>query len=238
MTTHHSPRGGRFFIGLLACLCSLHTIASAAVDPIPTGTLTVDRTMVRVGVKSQLGWNITYPAGVTEIIKIVDPQTVQPKKDVNMKVRILGASFQETLASFLNVEFYWNKNGGTFNRIFNGTQLLVNPSTVVLNTTVKKDEKVNFGARGYRSGAWLPLYNTGVDKPNVVVLQNGDPVPQSTPAFQQGTIESFLKPYLSTDKKTIKIGDKDLIVLTELGQTDPDNSGFDLQDMVALVTFE
>jgi hypothetical protein len=222
--------------GLLACLFSFSTAKAA--DAIPTGSLTVDRTMVREGVKSQLGWNITYPAGVTEIVEIIDPQTVKPKKDCTMKVRILGASFQETVSSFLNVEFYWNKNGGTFSKIFNGTQLLVNPSTVVLNTTVKKGDKLNFGGRGYRSGAWLPLYNTGTTTPNVVVLTNGDKVPSTTPAFQQGNIETFLKPYLAADKKTISIGDKDLIVLMELGQTDPDNSGFDLQDLVTLVTFE
>lgn len=237
MTNRHSPRGGRFLIGLLACLCTSYSPASAA-DAIPTGTLTVDRTMIRVGVKSQLGWNITYPSPVTEIIDIVDPQTVQPKKDVNMKVRILGASFQETITSFLNVEFYWNKNNGSWNRIFNGTQLLVNPSTVVLNTNVKKNDKINFGARGYRDRAWLPLYNTGSTTDNVVVLANGDKIPTKVPALQGGTIESFLKPYLAADKKTVNIGDKDLIVLIELGQTNVNNSGFDLQDMVALVTFE
>ena len=235
MKHHHSPRGGRLIIGLLACLFSFHSFAA---DAIPTGTLTVDRSLVRVGTKSQLGWNIQYPAGVTELIEIVDPQTIKPKRDLKMRARVLGASFQETVNSFLNVEVYWNKNSSSWAKIFNGTQLLVNPTNVVLNTTVKKDDKINFGGRGYRSGSWLPLYNTGANTPNVVLLQNGDQVPSTTPAFQQGQIETFLKPYLLADKKTISIGDLDVIVLMELGQTDPDNSGFDLQDLVVLVTFE
>jgi hypothetical protein len=36
----------------------------------------------------------------------------------------------------------------------------------------------------------------------------------------------------------VKIGDRDLILLMELGQTNINNSGFDLQDLVVLVTFE
>jgi hypothetical protein len=70
------------------------------------------------------------------------------------------------------------------------------------------------------------------------MLKDGDKVPQTTPAFQQGKIETFLKPYLSLDGRTVRIGNRDLIILVELGQTNPANSGFDLQDLVLLVTFE
>ncbi|RYD20201.1 MAG: hypothetical protein EOP88_16035, partial [Verrucomicrobiaceae bacterium] len=137
MKTHHSPRGGRVVASLFA---GLLTLASAfAADSIPTGTLSVDRNMVRVGAKSQLNWQIQYPAPpVTEVIDIVTPNTIKPKQDLKMRVRVLGASFQETITSFLPVEVMWSKNNSSWSRIFYGNQLLVNPSTVVLNTTVKK----------------------------------------------------------------------------------------------------
>lgn len=223
-------------IGFLACLLSFSS--TQANEVIPTGTLSVDRSMVRIGSRSQLNWNIQIPEGVTEVVEIVTPNVIKPKKDLKMRVRVLGASFQETLTSFLPVEVMWSKNNSSWSRVYYGSQLLVNPSNVVLSANIKKNDRINFGGRGYRDKSWLPLYNTASDSPNMVMLQNGDKVPATTPAFQQGQIESFLRPYLSANKKTISIGDKDLILLMELGQTNPNNSGFDLQDLVVLVTFE
>jgi hypothetical protein len=70
------------------------------------------------------------------------------------------------------------------------------------------------------------------------MLKNGDRVPTTVPALNGNTIESFLKPYMNSSTKTVKIGDRDLILLMELGQTNTNASGFDLQDLVVLVTFE
>jgi len=211
--------------------------AASALDEVPHGTLTVDRDMIRTGTKSQLTWNITYPAPVTSVIDVQTPNVIVPKKNLNMKVRVLGASFQATLTQFLPVQAMWSKNGGAWTQIFYGLQTAVLPSVAVLNTTVKTGDKINLGGRGYRDGAWLPFYNTSITTPNLVMLGNGNQVPQTTPAFAQGDIESFLKPYLDPKTGLVNIGDRDLIILMELGQTNPAASGFDLQDLVLLVTF-
>lgn len=209
-----------------------------AANEIPRGTLNVDRSLVQVGSRSQLNWKIEYPTVVTDVIEIVTPNIIKPKENLKMRVRVLGASFQETVTSYLPVEVMWSKNNSSWSRVYYGTQKQVNPSTVVLDANVKKGDTINFGGRGYRDGAWLPLYNTSQTTKNLVMLKNGDKVPSTTPAFQQGLIESFLTPYLGSDKKTVKIGQRDLILLLELGQTNPAVSGFDLQDLVVLVTFE
>jgi hypothetical protein len=112
------------------------------------------------------------------------------------------------------------------------------PGIPVLNTTVKKNDKINFAGRGWRDGEWLPLYNTAATTNNLIMLKNGDRVPSTVPALNGSSIESFLKPYMDTVTKKVKIGDRDLILLMELGQTSTSNSGFDLQDLVVLVTFE
>lgn len=236
MKQHHSPRGGSLMTGIFACLLSISSAFAA--DAVPTGTLSVDRNMIRVGSRSQLTWDIQHPAGVTEVIDVVTPSIIKPKQDLKMRVRVLGASFQETITSFLPVEVMWKKNSGSWTRVFYGNQLLVNPSAVVLNTTVKKNDLISFGGRGFRDGSWLSLFNTGTASQNVVLLKNGDRVPTTVPALNGGNIESFLKPYLLADKKTVSIGNRDVILLMELGQTNVNNSGFDLQDLVVLVTFE
>ena len=168
MKHHHSPRGGRLLTGLLAALLS--TGSTFAADEIPTGTLNVDRSLVRIGSRSQLSWQIQHPVGVTEVVEILPPNIIKPKKNLKMRVRVLGASFQQSLTSYLPVEVMWSKNNSSWSRIFYGTQLTVNPSSVVLDTTVKTNDKINFGGRGYRSG-WLPLYDTAENTPNLIMLQ-------------------------------------------------------------------
>ena len=223
--------------GVFSCLLAIGA-SPAADETVPTGTLSVDRDMLRVGELSKLNWQITYPAPVTEVIDIVPPNVIKPKKDLKMKVRVLGASFQETATKFLPVEVMWSKNSSSWTRVFYGYQNNVVPSTVMLTTNVKKNDTINFGGRGYRDGSWLSLYNTAAKTNNLVMLKNGDRVPTTVPALNGLSIESFLAPYMNTNTKRITIGDRDVILLMELGQTNTSNSGFDLQDLVVLVTFE
>ena len=93
MKYHHTPLGGRLAIGLLACLCSLQSVSAA--ETIPTGKLDIDRTLVRVGSFSQLDWQIHYKTGITEVLEVVSPNILKPKNDLTMRVRVLGASFQQ-----------------------------------------------------------------------------------------------------------------------------------------------
>ena len=274
----HSPRGGRLAIGLLACLCSLQSVS--AEEAIPTGKLDIDRTLVRVGSFSQLDWQIHYKTGITEVLEVVPPNVFKPKENLTMRVRVLGASFQQAKdnngggnnydgvdssnpakgfgitkneidnftsddeirgsknAYDIPVEAVWSKNNSPWARIFYGTQSQINASRVVLDVPVKAGDIINIGGRGYFNKAWLPLYTTATSTPNILTLKNGDVVPTDTAAFQQSLIEDFLKPYLAMDGKTVKIGNRELIVLMELGQTDPTHYGFDLQDLAVLVTFE
>jgi hypothetical protein len=223
----------KVFVALLAT----SLIQSASADDVPRGTLAVDKDLVLVGSRSQLSWDIKYPEKVTDIIDVKPPYVIKPKKDLTMRVRVLGASFQQDANTYLPVDVRWSRNYGSWTRIFYGRQDTVNPSKVVLETKVSANDQLNLAGRGYRNG-WLPLYQTNSATPNLIMLKDGDKVPQTTPAFQQGKIETFLKPYLSLDGRTVRIGNRDLIILVELGQTNPANSGFDLQDLVLLVTFE
>jgi hypothetical protein len=278
MKHHHTPRGGQLAIGLLACLCSLQSVS--AEETIPTGKLDIDRTLVRVGSFSQLDWQIHYKTGITEVLEVVSPNILKPKDDLTMRVRVLGASFQQAKdnngggnnydrvdssnpakgsgttsdgidnateddeirrsnkAYDLPVEAVWSINNSSWAKIFSGQQAKINPAKVVLDKKVKAGDIINFGGRGYFDKAWLPLYTTAKSTPNVLMLKNGDSIPATNQAFQQSLFEDFLKPYLAMDGKTVKIGNREFLVLMELGQTDPTRYGFDLQDLAVLVTFE
>lgn len=135
------------------------------------------------------------------------------------------------------VEVVWSKNKSVWSRIFYGSQSTVVPTAVVLDTVIAKTDIVDFGARGYLSD-WLPLYSTSSSSRNLIILKNGDRTPSQISSMKYGQITGFLKPYLSTDAQTVKIGPGELLILLELDQTEPLAAGFDYQDLGLLVTFQ
>jgi hypothetical protein len=269
MKYHHSPRGGRTLILGIACLGLGQAFAQ---NETPRGTLTVDNTLVRVGTQSQLTWNIQYPVTITDIVEVTS-QTITPKEELQLRVRILGSKLRTDSGHGNNVdgmdssntgnksnntidlsgsiddersgtqigdqpvEVVWSKNKSAWSRIFYGSQSTVVATDVVLDTVVAKGDIVDFGARGYLN-SWLPLYCTSTTCRNLIVLKNGDPTPPQIASKQYGQITGFLKPYLSTDAKTVKIGATELLILVELDQTEPLAVGFDYQDLGMLVTFD
>lgn len=234
MKHSHSPRGGRLLTGLFA---GLLTIQSAfAASAIPTGSLTVDRSLVRVGVRSQLGWQITYPGKVTDVVDVTSTGTIIPKASMKMRVRTLGVAFQSG-STLLPVEGSWSKNGSAYTRFFYGTSTSVVPTNVLIDTTVSPNDKITFGGRGWSGSSWYAFHSTGVTDPYVVVLKNGDSAPSYAPAYNQSSAKSFLSPYIDGSGK-IKIGPQDLILLWECSTALPGTTYFDMQDLVVLVTFE
>lgn len=245
---------------MIAGLAGILSSVSAFAADIPTGTLNVDRSLVQVGSRSQLDWKIKYPgprstetltmrvrvlgssfqkyknnSGGGNNIDGVDADnpkngTVDPSGTYDDEKNLGRASNSIPLP----VEVMWSLNNSSLTRLFYGTTPNVNPSTIVLNTVVKPTDVVHFGAHGFRDGAWLPFYSTAESTQNVVVLNNGDTVPR---VVQQSFIQNILKPYLASNN-TVKIGTKDLIILMELGQTNPIYADFNLQDLILLVTFE
>jgi hypothetical protein len=143
---------------------------------------------------------------------------------------------KSTLAD-LPVEVLWSHNNSAFSRIYYGTLSTIVPTSIVLDTVVAKDDVIDLGARGFLTD-WLPLQSTSTAGSNLIVLKNGDTAPRQITSKQYGQIEGFLKPYLSTDGKTVKIGALDLLILVELDETNPSAKGFDYQDLGMLVTFE
>lgn len=233
----HSPRGGRYWIGLIA-LCGSQLLMSAESN-IPRGTLAVDKSLVRVGSLSQLDWQIQYPSGLTELVDVTNTGTIIPKKNLQMSTRVLGVAYQSG-NTLLPVECHWSKNNSSWSRIFRGNSSVVNPAKVLLERTVLANERIDFAGRGANNGSgtsWNPQHHTRVDDNYVTVLKNGDLPPNYVPAYNQGSVKSFLAPYLDGMGR-IRIGPRDLIVLWELSTAKPGSSYFDMQDLVVLVTFE
>jgi hypothetical protein len=229
---NNSPRVGRLVATLAACLLSL-TSAQASNDKIPTGTLKVDRALVPVGNHTNLDWEIEYPGKPP-----VGPD-LKPTVDVTMRVRVLGVAFQSgsTLLPFQGNVSVNNSSWATF---FQGNEKAVDPTKVLFEQQVNKGESIKFIARGGANAAgssWLTPHQTNNNDPYAVVLKDGDTPPAYAPAYNQGTIKSFMSKYLDAAGK-ISIGKDDLIVLWEGSNARPGTTYFDMQDLVVLLSFE
>ena len=223
-------------VNIALTLLSLVPLAQASTDDIPNGTLNVDRTMVRVGVHSDLDWKIDYPEDVTSIVEVKTGGTIVPKTNLKMQVRTLGVAFQSG-RTLLPLDAYWSVNNSSWSRFFYGTGLAADPTKILIDTTVKKNDLIDFGARGWGGKSWLPFHDTRSADKYVTVLKNGDSAPSYAPAYEQGTVVSFLGPYIDGSGK-IKIGPRDLIILWEASTAAPGTTYFDMQDLVILVTFK
>ena len=196
----------------------------------------MDRSLVRVGARSQLDWQIEYPSQVTDIVDVTNTGTIIPKVPLKMSVRTLGVAFQSG-SKLLPLEGYWGKNNGSFTRFFYGTGPSVVPTKVLVSTTVKINDRIDFSGRGWDGSSWLPTHSTRKLAQYIVVLKNGDSAPSYAPAYNQASAKSFLTPYLDASGR-IKIGPRDLIILWEATTAAPGSTSFDMQDLVVLVTFE
>jgi hypothetical protein len=210
----------------------------------PVGWLNASSAVVRAGSNPVLSWNITYPATVVDYITVTPPAVISAKQELQMEVRVLGAGVTSSNSngsnlSFVPTEAMVSYDGSSFSRIFYGRNQDVDTDDVVYSRTVKVGKSIRFGGRYYHNNAWSTFYHSTSGTMNVRTLVNGQVPPTTYPLHTAPTLENFLKPYLDASGK-VRIGPMDVIVFMELTHTDAqkNNQGYDLQDMVLLVTFE
>jgi len=236
-----------FLASLFIISFSTGAVRAQSTDPaVPTGTLSAFPTVVQAGTFPTLTWGVNYPSVVSNLMTIIPPGTLTPKRALEMRVRVIGASVKRvwlnssgsvTNWEWVPTEALISTNGGSYSRIWYNTQNNVNPNTVVRTQNISTNQPIRFGGRFLNSsGSWSTMFTSTSSGGNVRALVHGDTPPTTTPLYEQPTLESFLLPYLDTNGN-IKVGPKDVIFLFELTHTDPNNDGYDLQDLVLLCTF-
>lgn len=231
-------------MSLVACAVPSLLRADSNTSPsVPVGSLSASPGVVKSGSSAVLQWNITYPSTVADVVT-VSPTTVTPKQSLDMEIRVLGAGVTSSSSNgsnltFVPTEAQYSYNGSSYQRIFYGTNNDVDPNDVVYAAKVDANKPIRFGGRYYYNRQWSTLYTSSSGTNNVRTLVNGDAPPTTYPLHTAPTLESFLRPYLDASGK-VKIGPMDVIVFMELTHTDAQKNeqGYDLQDMVLLVTFK
>jgi len=162
-------------------------------------------------------------------------------------IRVLGAGVTTSSGgnsfSYVPTEAQLKVGTGSYTRIWYGTETQVNQSTIVATGQLTAGKTLKFGGRYYYNSAWGSTYTSdstwstyNADGPNVRLLLSGQAAPATLGAMGAPSLDDFIKPYLDADN-VVCIGPMDMIVFMELTDTDMHQSGYDLQDMVLLVTF-
>ncbi|WP_411826623.1 hypothetical protein [Luteolibacter sp. AS25] len=209
----------------------------------PVGWLTAYPTVVQTGTKPFLTWEITHPAIVGDYVEIIPPSTVNPTDELDVEVRVLGngvtvSSSNSNSYSFVDAQATISFDGGSYKQIFYGDNYDVNPSKVVWErSNIQPGQKIRFGGRYYYKG-YGTFYYSEDGKQNVRTLVDGSIPPTNIPSYGAPSLEDFIAPYIGSDGR-VDIGPMDVIVFMELTHTDSQQSdeGYDLQDLVLLVTF-
>jgi hypothetical protein len=210
----------------------------------PSGWLSAFPTVVQTGTHPTLTWGINYPSIVEDYVTIIPPSTIETDEELDCEIRILGAgvtvsSNNGNSFSFVPTQTLLSYDGGSYTQIFYGTNHDVSPNTVVWSKTIPKNKKLRFGGRYRYNNNWGPYFNSDSGTLNVRSLVSGDIPPSNVPDYNAPSLEDFIKPYLTPTGK-VQIGPMDVIVFMELTHYDSQSSdpGYDLQDMVILVTFK
>lgn len=222
------------------------TTPTATFPAMPSGWLVATPTVVQTGTKPTLSWGVNYPSIVEDYVTVTQPATLQTDVELDCEIRVLGAGVTATASgstsyTFVPTEalFAYGTSTTTYFRIFYGTNPQVNPNTVVWSKTIPKNTKLKFGGRYYYNKTWSTKYTSDSGTQNVRLLVNNSIPPSNVPDYNAPSLESFIKPYLSPAGR-VQIGPMDVIVFMELTHPDSKSSegGYDLQDMVLLVTFK
>ncbi len=217
----------------------LHLQAQDETPIIPVGTLSAYPTIVQTGTHPTITWDITIPETFDKVVDIVGNGQLTPNRDLVMDVRVVGVGVEtvnpDGSVEELPVEVRVDYSGAGTVPIFIGTNDSVKPNKVLYSGPVEENSTIDFSSRWWDE-TWGPLQDTSTGTPNAVSLRNGDTPPTGTSMLSNPAIEQYILPYLDETGK-INLGEREVLVLFELTETDPTSNDWDLVDCVILVTF-
>ena len=220
----------------LSFIASERSLGQATDPASPGGVLNAYPTVVQTGTKPTLSWNILYPSILENLVTIIPPGTLRANATLFCTVQIIGAG-ESIPGPPVSTDLRLSLNGGSYSQLFFGKQVNVNPTSRLYIKRLTAGQKIDLGGRYVKSdGTWSDFFTTRSSNLQAVSLVNGSTPPTTFPLHLQATLTNSLKPYLDAAGK-VKIGPLSVLVLMELNKTDRTNSGFDLQDQIALVTF-
>ena len=201
--------------------------ANENIQEVPLGNLNALQSIVIEGSKADLEWEITYPVHNFN------------ETDAKVKVQFITCAIGPTW----RIEFGTRIDGGAYQEFYHGvseenSNYTLTPGTVVAENSVEAGQNIEFLARHERTqidAGWVSSTDP-TQAQQVIRLVKGDPVPNVPPVPGQRSVADILAPYSTNGVMTI--GEDQQIILFEIYTDNINSVGFDIQDLVLLVSFE
>ncbi|QQS59550.1 choice-of-anchor D domain-containing protein [Candidatus Peregrinibacteria bacterium] len=159
--------------------------------------------------------------------------------DSNMTIRVLGTEITYGAGGpDVPVELEARVGNDTYT-IFSGTSVDVAGAEPLVLENVPVGTTAHFKGTSYhpyQTTRKLYSQTTQSGSALIIVLRNGDSLPNATPYGQQPAISDILSDYIN-EEGIVTIGNNEVIYLFELGTNSPSSSSADFQDAALLVTF-
>ncbi len=194
-----------------------------------------------IGAPNNAGLNLTGTPADTTIEFIIEEGKITPQQDFTAHVLILGVAFESLpITAKVRISDEWFEPWGTY----------TSPSTANLNdgnqhSFYPPTEYAGGTSIGITCKSWFIFFGWEWEKmevsswdnsPNVIVLRDGEEIPDIEPFGEQADITDFLEYYIDSESGTVTLADNQVIYLFELWTTDPSDPAYDFQDLVALVS--
>ena len=216
---------------LLGALLAPFSIAQQE-PPVPVGSLTANQDTLREGAIPEVSWNIEYPSTVDEVVEIDEDDEITARTRLRVQVSVIGIGITNQFGTEFPSRSFIRFSKSGWHHIFTGTGSQVNPTINYVDQIIDQGETIRFAARVNVSGFNF-FFN---DSDNIKVLRNGDLPPSVAAGFDiQTSVADYLGPYVKDGR--LSLGPMDIIYAAELTHTNPEDSGYDVQDTIVLVRF-
>ena len=217
----------KFPLFLVTSFVLVENLFSQQTLSIPQGSLKALQEKVLAGSRADIEWKISYPIHNFN------------ETDAQVTVQFITAA----IGPNPTFQFGTRAEGQAYEEFYQGvseenSRYDLAPGTVVSTNFVEAHSELEFLLRHSRSrvpGGWVSSVNPEHEH-LIVTVENGDLVPDVAPVPGQRSVADILVPY--SKDGVVTIGDNQQILLFEIFTTDTSHFGFDLQDVVLLVSYE
>lgn len=171
---------------------------------------------------------------------------VTPREDFTASVKVLGAAisysgeYDMPVTARLNVGGAWSEPWGAYDNANSGNLNDGRAHPYDLPDDYPADTSIGVQAQSwYKQGNKWRSYlsaDSWAGSQQVIVLRNGDPVPDIEPFLNQTDIHTYVKDYVDAETQRIELQKNQAIFLFELGTSNLNSDAADFQDLVVLVS--
>ena len=223
----------------------------------PTGSLEIDRSVVRSGSTPTVKWNITFPPSLPDTVCINGEPggttlvntggTIETKSRVRVEVYMVGTAVSlgrrdadgrpYRLDTFTEVNL-----GDSWLPLYRGNGRDINSTVPVISQIVPAGTEIAIRSQILGGRTPFGVFRRGTrytsESPNMLIMTDG-----AVPTSRQGgsgdtSLEDYVRPYLAEDG-SFDLGEADMMVAAELTHTQSQiaQAGYDSNDSVVLIRF-